>query len=76
MLEAFAVFVEEAVHAGFGVPVVNDVQPAFVSEGHPRIVLEPLPLVVSEVSGWKPDTLEAKNGEIVVRERNSDVLQT
>ena len=35
VLEAFAAVLEEAVHAGFGVPVMNDVQPALVSEKHP-----------------------------------------
>lgn len=76
VLELLAVSREKLVDARFRVPVVDDVEPALVSEQNSPVVLKAFALVVAKVPHRKANVLELTPGALVIRHRHADVLQT
>ena len=77
MLQALAMLFQELVDPRFGVPVLDDVQPAVVAQQHARIVLHALALVVAEVPAFEPkDLFQALAGGVHVAHRHAYVLHS
>ena len=77
LFQARAMVAQELVDPRFGVPVLDEVQPALVAEENARVKLHAAPLIVAKIARFETERALKPIARLSqVAHRHSDVLQT
>ena len=77
VFESLPAAIEELVYPGLWIPILNEVQPAFVSQEDSSIELHPLTLIVPKIAGFQAKhAFKSFAGVVEVADHHTDVLNS